>query len=304
MRQQFRAVLRHFPIATTLVVAAITSGGCSSDSTKTTPTEWADESPNTAVSPLSYEQFRDRSRVFVDGKPDGFIIEQHIRVFSEESLRIYYHAVYEEPVDKSVGWTINGALGKRPTPSNISYCFANGWSASVGGGFTAPSKASIVDAVAAGARHWQGVANVVFKYRSDLDGAGCTTANIANGSLPVSFVVKPVAVNCTASGAFPWMVASDQALNIPSCGLPGYLADHELGHILGLRHEMEHSQNDCGYGVDVKDTDLTAYDRQSVMFYSNCTGDASSRVISSLDGVGIRKLYGPPSWWWSMIADG
>lgn len=298
VNNQFHASLKRSPFLASLVAGAILSAGCGSDHTVTTRPGWLDAPAANATSALTYEQFRAQAQSFASGEPDGYIIESHIKVYSEESLHTYYDAIYQSPVKKSVGWTISGSLGKRSTPTNISYCFSNGWGAPIGS-VTAPAKSTIVDQVALGAKHWRGVTKVVFQYRSDLDGASCTTANIANGTLPVSFVVKPYDSSCTASGAFPWMAASDQALSIPSCGLPGYLADHELGHILGLRHEMEHSQNDCGSSVAAQDTDLTSYDRNSVMFYSNCTGDASSRAISSLDGVGVRKLYGAPDWWWS-----
>jgi hypothetical protein len=155
-----------------------------------------------------------------------------------------------------------------------------------------------VSEVAAAAQRWAGVAKVRFSYASALDGSSCTPSNIANGTLAVDFVVQPWDESCKASGGFPWLAKVDQALNIPQCGLPGFLGDHELGHILGLLHEMEHSQNTCGVTQGGGATDLTAFDTSSVMFYSNCTGDAASRRISMLDGVGIRKIYGPPQWWW------
>lgn len=273
--------------------------GCTGEDRDGTPQSgWLVPNTEHSAQPLTFEEFRKQARVFSNGQPDGYIVESHIKIYSEESLHTYFHAVYEQPVHKSVGWTIGGALGARPVPTNIRYCLSNGWGAPIGT-FTAPAKATVVAQIAAAAAHWQGVTKVVFVYAGSLDGVGCTTANIANGTLAVDFVVRPTAVSCTASGAFPWFARSDQAFDIPACGLPGLLGDHELGHILGLRHEMEHSQNNCGVTPSSSDTDLTTFDTESVMFYADCVGNAASRPISPLDGVGIRKIYGPPDWWWN-----
>jgi hypothetical protein len=71
---------------------------------------------------------------------------------------------------------------------------------------------------------------------------------------------------------------------------------HELGHVLGFRHEHIRSgaPADCP-PESLDDTfDLTKYDPQSVMHYF-CGGVGSRELkITELDSVGAQRLYGPP----------
>jgi len=71
---------------------------------------------------------------------------------------------------------------------------------------------------------------------------------------------------------------------------------HELGHVLGFRHEQIRSEApaDCP-GEDTANTvDLTAYDPQSVMHYF-CGGVGDPELsITQSDVEGAQKVYGPP----------
>lgn len=72
-----------------------------------------------------------------------------------------------------------------------------------------------------------------------------------------------------------------------------YTVCHELGHVLGLRHEHIFSAG----GNQIDETDypaelLTQRDTQSVMYYSSKPGYSGSYTISSLDRTGLRSLYG------------
>jgi hypothetical protein len=67
---------------------------------------------------------------------------------------------------------------------------------------------------------------------------------------------------------------------------------HELGHILGLRHEHIWKN-----GEQVEETYLpaqiiNAYDPASIMFYPERPGYAGNGRLSALDKAGIRQLYG------------
>ncbi len=71
---------------------------------------------------------------------------------------------------------------------------------------------------------------------------------------------------------------------------------HELGHVLGFRHEHIRSgappacPDEPGYDR----VDLTEYDPQSVMHYF-CGGVGSPMLeITELDRIGAQKVYGPP----------
>ncbi len=105
--------------------------------------------------------------------------------------------------------------------------------------------------------------------------------------------------------AWPWGSVLDFYPNLTMVGV----LRHELGHMIGLRHEHEVLPGGGGCGVDlitcntptcdVAGTPLTTYDVDSVMHYPQCNGNALSDLrISRLDSIGVRKLYGMPAAWY------
>jgi hypothetical protein len=73
---------------------------------------------------------------------------------------------------------------------------------------------------------------------------------------------------------------------------------HELGHVLGFRHE--HIRDEAPLGCPEDDigtkqtSNLTPFDRYSVMHYL-CGGAGSKELnITDFDRRGARSLYGPP----------
>jgi hypothetical protein len=71
---------------------------------------------------------------------------------------------------------------------------------------------------------------------------------------------------------------------------------HELGHVIGFRHEHIRSgaPPSCPHEDTTGTLDLTAYDPKSVMHYF--CGKVGSRKleITQVDRVGAQKLYGAP----------
>ena len=69
------------------------------------------------------------------------------------------------------------------------------------------------------------------------------------------------------------------------------LATHELGHVLGFRHEHIHSDNpnECN---EVGQWDyLTDYDTASIMHYGRCGGTGGMLRLSEKDKEGARRMY-------------
>jgi hypothetical protein len=69
---------------------------------------------------------------------------------------------------------------------------------------------------------------------------------------------------------------------------------HELGHVLGLRHE--HTRPEAGKCFEDNNwRALTTYDAHSVMHYPQCNGlNTGDLVLTAEDKKGIALLYGQP----------
>ena len=71
---------------------------------------------------------------------------------------------------------------------------------------------------------------------------------------------------------------------------------HELGHVLGFRHEHIRVEAPAACpDEDIADISiLTGYDPKSVMHYFCGSVGNKKLLITDLDVVGSQKLYGPP----------
>jgi serine protease len=70
------------------------------------------------------------------------------------------------------------------------------------------------------------------------------------------------------------------------------LARHELGHVLGLRHEHIRKENPYQQSCSEDDnfTPVTDYDSESIMHYASCGGTGTSE-LSVKDREGVALLY-------------
>jgi len=70
------------------------------------------------------------------------------------------------------------------------------------------------------------------------------------------------------------------------------LVRHELGHVLGLRHEHIRRENPLHKQCAEDDLfkPITDYDRGSIMHYSHCGGTGAVN-LSAMDRIGIGQLY-------------
>lgn len=170
---------------------------------------------------------------------------------------------------------------------DLTYCVSDEFGA---------NKARTIAEMAQATRDWERFGNFRFRYVPAHD-ASCNNTNPS-----IVFSVRP----WTGGGAcafFPsggGCVARTLVMNYgafasgPVTSLGVYR--HELGHILGLRHEHIRAPGTfCT--EDTSWRAVTAYDSASVMHYPTCPGatNTGDLVITAQDAAGIRSLYGPSS---------
>lgn len=173
---------------------------------------------------------------------------------------------------------------------NLTYCISTSFGA---------RHAEVQHALATASKDWMDAADVRLEYRPEFDAA-------CNGSTAdVTFDVRPVDVNgkYLARAFFPRfarnvrnLLIDDSALTLPpdqTLQLTGVLR-HEVGHILGFRHE--HTRPEAGKCFEDHDWQaLTDFDRLSVMHYPECNGRRDwSFQLTELDRLGARCAYGAP----------
>lgn len=155
----------------------------------------------------------------------------------------------------------------------------------------------VVDSVRAATQEWEKTCGVNFEHRAALD------SKPGVGLEGMLFVIKEFNASgkFIASSFFPSDPPARRALLIdPSYYTTSFdkvgVLRHELGHILGFRHE--HIRNEAPPvcpNEPLWDTQvLTVYDPTSVMHYF-CGGVGTNALkISALDRKGAQQVYGPP----------
>jgi hypothetical protein len=147
-------------------------------------------------------------------------------------------------------------------------------------------------------KDWETVCGIKFQHKPELD-----DSPINPPPAGVIFSVRQLNSNGNfiASAFFPndpperRRVLIDPTYFTTSFDRVGVLR-HELGHVIGLRHEHIRSGAPpvCPDESTVGTFPFTDYDPKSVMHYF-CGGVGTRELaISDIDKVGILKLYGPP----------
>lgn len=235
----------------------------------------------------TFREFRASTYQDVDG---AYVVNGDESIRNLGELKRYYDRMVAEgeggePGDLVIN-TVNGVDDKWSSTQvgNLTYCVSDRFGT---------NKSKAVAAAAAGAAMWENASSAIdFRYVSSQDG-NCTTAN-SN----VVFSIEPVQTNQYLARAFfpsspksqrNVLVASDTFRStVPS---PGNILGHEFGHILGFRHEHTRPES----GVCFEDNNwrpLTPYDSDSVMHYPQCNGTSNTLSFTSLDGQGVRAVYG------------
>lgn len=165
-------------------------------------------------------------------------------------------------------------------------------------------KEEVVEATLAAVRAWEEIASVSFPYRADQDHR-CHVEN-----RQVLFPIWPAEDDAPyfARAFFPEFGEGERDIRINMAEYDAALADpelsdltlegimrHELGHVLGFRHE--HTRSESGAYYCFEDWNYrpgTDYDAQSVMHYPHCEGSNDwSLEFSDFDVLGAAYFYPP-----------
>ncbi len=214
---------------------------------------------------------------------DSLYLYKDMQFESLDEAEDFYWATWN--TDGALLLNGGGALDTRRIESDIRYCISNSFGS---------AKNAIRDAMATAANNWSSAANLNFTYDSSRDG-NCDS----RGSIDIA--VRPTSGSFIASAFFPrrgnaegnLLVVVDQFFS-PGLSAAGVMR-HELGHILGFRHEHTRFRDNPCY-ENGNWTALTEYDSSSTMHYPQCdgTGSFGSLALTSLDRQGARSVYGRP----------
>lgn len=195
-----------------------------------------------------------------------------------------------------LGIIVNGKIVRWPVGQVLSYAVLQQT-------FSGNQYNEIVDAMKKATKDWEDTCGVKFEHRSEFD-------NSAPGAaIPqVLFTVRRVSgAPFIASAFFPndpanrrrVLVDEDQYFNLPSppdgFDRVGVLR-HELGHVIGWRHEHIRSGAPavCPDEPLFETIPLTDYDPQSVMHYFCGNRGTRDLRITDKDRTGSQMVYGPP----------
>ncbi|MDB4958421.1 MAG: hypothetical protein JWO36_5990 [Myxococcales bacterium] len=232
----------------------------------------------------SYEEFK--ANTYRETFPGGmYIVDGDTPVANDKQLYEFWEGLQQGGlIVNTVGG--NDDRWNDTAKLNLTYCISNGFGS---------NKAKVVTALAAGTAGWTARANVAFVYSSSQDGS-CTTSNSS-----VVFDVRQVSgQSYLARSFFPSSSKSSRELLIdtssfdPTLTWPlAHIVGHELGHILGFRHE--HTRPEAGTCFEDNNwRPLTPYDSASIMHYPQCNGSSQDLNWTTKDAQGAASLYGAP----------
>jgi len=233
----------------------------------------------------SYQEFAASTYRDVDG---SYIVNGDEVLSNQSQLRTFYEKMVgpETPLDGLIVNTVNGADDRWSDAQvgDLTYCVSTAFGA---------RHDDVVNAMASGAALWEAASSKIdFVYVSSADG-NCTTRNKS-----VLFSVEPVQTSQYIARAFfpstadrQQNVLIDDSIWSSGAWTPTNILGHELGHVLGFRHE--HTRPESGTCFEDNNwRPLTPYDSSSIMHYPQCNGTSDDLSMTSTDATGVVSLYG------------
>ncbi|MDO5619638.1 M57 family metalloprotease [Kocuria sp.] len=270
-------------IGVAIAAAALTLTASPAASAQQTGSNESEQKP-------SWQQFKSDTFRDSDGQ---YIVDGDIPVADTGSLFTFYESLPAGPVAPETGGTGdliantdvygNATLWPATQARNLTYCVSNTFGA---------RKASVVNAMQSGGTMWENATSGVdFRYVPSQDG-NCTTSN--NN---VVFSVEPTSsTGYIARAFFPNSPKSARNVLVTnqfysSGWQQEAIMAHELGHVLGFRHE--HTRPEAGTCFEDNNwTPLTPYDSVSIMHYPQCNGGSANLSFSAYDRSGVQRAYG------------
>jgi hypothetical protein len=237
----------------------------------------------------TFQEFRASTFQDVDGQ---YIVNGDEPVAGTRALRSYYDGMLGVAQKISTtGLVVNTVRGSDDKWSNarvgkLTYCISNKFG---------NRKNAVARATARGASLWENASTAIDFSRKPVAETNCTTRNDR-----VLFSVEPTKSQAfIARSFFPSSPDARRNVKVNPVSLlktpdwsPGNILGHELGHILGFRHE--HTRPEAGVCFeDLNWRPLTPYDSASIMHYPQCNGTSLDLSFTDTDAEGVAALYGP-----------